>query len=242
MKLMIDIGNSRTKFVLIQDENTEQIQSIDNVKLTSTWFNANWQNVTQILIANVNQPIITHTLERWAAEKAIMINSIDSESERFGVINCYNEPKTLGIDRWLTLIGAANNYPNKNIVIIDSGTATTIDFLTLDGKHQGGWILPGINTLFDSILAKTSNVNATYIPSASITIGKSTSECVNSACWAATLGLIDVTIAQIKQSNVIDEIIILGGNAKALASLLREPVIIDQYLVFSGLQHYFVED
>ena len=117
MKLMIDIGNSRTKFVIIQGDITEKIQIIDNVKLTNTWFNENWQNVTQILIANVNQPIITHALELWAAEKAIRINIIESESERFGITNCYNEPKTLGIDRWLTLIGAASNYPNKNILI-----------------------------------------------------------------------------------------------------------------------------
>ncbi|NQZ83011.1 MAG: type III pantothenate kinase [Colwellia sp.] len=242
MKLMIDIGNSRTKFVLIQDDIAEQIQTIDNVKLTHAWFNENWQNVTQILIANVNQPIITHALELWAAEKTIRINIIESESERFGVTNCYGKPKTLGIDRWLTLIGVMSNYPNKNTLIIDSGTATTIDFLTADGKHQGGWILPGINTLFESILAKTSNVNAKYISSASLSIGKNTSECVNSACWAATIGLIELSITQIKQSKTIDEIIILGGNAEALADLLNESVIIDQYLVFSGLQQYFVED
>jgi len=154
MKVMLDIGNTRTKYLLKQNGLIQTIQTIDNKKLTTAWFNDNWQSAEHILIANVNQPTITHELEQWANKKAITINVVESESERFGVTNCYDQPKTLGIDRWLSLIGAACDYPNRNVLIIDSGTATTIDFITSGGKHQGGWILPGIVTLFESIIAR----------------------------------------------------------------------------------------
>jgi len=242
MKVMLDIGNTRTKYVIKQGDFAEQIQTIENVKLTATWLSKNWQNARQILIANVNKSTVTQALTHWATENRVTLTNVESESERFGIHNCYDNPTTLGVDRWLTLIGGNRQYPNKNILIIDSGTATTIDFLTSNGEHQGGWILPGIDTLFASILTKTSKVDAAYISSASISLGKNTSECVNSACWAATVGLINVAIAQIRHTKVIDEIILLGGNAKSLTNFLNEAVIIDQYLIFSGLERYFIED
>jgi len=242
MRVMLDIGNTRTKYVIKENDFAAQIQTIENVRLTATWLNENWQYAKQILIANVNKSAITQALQLWAIEKDITLTHVESESERFGISNCYDNPKTLGVDRWLTLIGGNSQYPNKNILIIDSGTATTVDFLTSNGEHQGGWILPGIETLFASILTKTSKVNAEYMSSASMSLGKNTSECVNSACWAATIGLIEVAIAQIEQNNAIDKIIILGGNAQSLANLLKEAVIIDQYLIFSGLERYFIKD
>ncbi|MFT5756732.1 MAG: type III pantothenate kinase [Alteromonadaceae bacterium] len=242
MKIMLDIGNTRTKFVIKQNGLTQPIQTIDNNKLTTTWLNGNWQKATHILIANVNQPILTEELELWAKEKVITLKNIKSESARFGITNCYEQPNTLGVDRWLTLIGAGCDFPKKNVLIIDSGTATTIDYLTSDGKHQGGWILPGIVTLFESIIARATHVDAKYISSPSISLGRNTSECVNSACWAATIGLIEVTIANIRQNNTIDDVILLGGNANALKTLLSEPVIIEQNLMFSGLQQYFSEE
>jgi type III pantothenate kinase len=239
---MLDIGNTRTKYLLELNGIVQTIQTIDNKKLTTAWFNENWQSAKHILIANVNQPKITHELELWANKKAITINIVESEIERFGVTNCYDKPKTLGVDRWLSLIGATCEYPNRNVVIIDSGTATTIDFITSEGKHRGGWILPGIVTLFESIITRTAHVDAKYNTSPSISLGKNTSECVNSACWAATVGLIEVTITKIQENYPIDEVIMLGGNADSLKILLGELVTIDQNLIFSGLQQYFADD
>jgi type III pantothenate kinase len=68
-----------------------------------------------------------------------------SERERCGVVNAYEEPGRLGVDRWLALLGAAS-LVDGDCLVIDAGSAITLDLLRADGRHLGGAILPGINT------------------------------------------------------------------------------------------------
>jgi len=68
-----------------------------------------------------------------------------SEAECCGVINGYDEPGRLGVDRWLALLGAAA-LVDGDCLVIDAGSAITLDLLRGDGHHLGGAILPGINT------------------------------------------------------------------------------------------------
>jgi len=68
-----------------------------------------------------------------------------SEAESCGVVNGYDEPGRLGVDRWLALLGAASLVAG-DCVVIDAGSAITLDLLRGDGRHLGGAILPGIRT------------------------------------------------------------------------------------------------
>ncbi len=68
-----------------------------------------------------------------------------SEAEALGVRSAYAEPASLGVDRWLALIGAAG-LGVGDCFIIDAGSAITLDLLRADGAHLGGAILPGVNT------------------------------------------------------------------------------------------------
>ena len=62
-----------------------------------------------------------------------------------GVSSAYPQPDRLGVDRWLALIGA-HSLVAGDCMIIDAGSAITLDLLRADGTHLGGAILPGINT------------------------------------------------------------------------------------------------
>jgi len=68
-----------------------------------------------------------------------------SEAERLGLRNGYDQPERLGVDRWLALLGAAA-LVDGDCLVIDAGSAITVDLLRGDGRHLGGAILPGINT------------------------------------------------------------------------------------------------
>ncbi len=68
-----------------------------------------------------------------------------SEARSAGVTNGYEQPERLGVDRWLALIGAAE-WSEGDCIVIDAGSAITLDLLRGDGQHLGGAILPGINT------------------------------------------------------------------------------------------------
>ena len=163
-------------------------------------------------------------------------------------MSAYQKPTQLGIDRWLALLAATHLYPNKNVLIIDAGTATTVDLVSGNGQHQGGWILAGIRALFNSILSHSTLVHAESKTVAKVTFGTNTTDNVNNACWAATLGMIEQAIEQAKQLVDVNRIILTGGDGKALTQLLLaqstenslsvESIQFIDNLVFYGLQEY----
>ena len=82
-----------------------------------------------------------------------------SVSPTLGALKCaYAEFQNLGIDRWLTVVASFHLFPNQACVIVDSGTATKVDVLDASGQHQGGWILPGLDMMIDSLVANTQKV------------------------------------------------------------------------------------
>ncbi len=238
MRLLIDTGNTRTKYVYENGNQLSDIYTIDNKQLTEVWFNQACFEVSEIIIANVSQSSFTDTLARWSKKTAITLMSVISEKSAFGVRTAYQQPNQLGVDRWLALIGAKTLYPDKNILIIDSGTATTVDLLSKCGQHQGGWILPGVDTMFTSLLNDTVQVSATKAKKATLGFGKNTSDCVNNACWMATVACIKQARIEAEKYGAIDIILLIGGNSEAINELLEEKLQRSEQLIFSGLQRY----
>jgi len=76
------------------------------------------------------------------------VTRFESEARNGGVTNGYDRPGQLGVDRWLAMIGATVMVKG-DCVVIDAGSAITLDLLRADGQHLGGAILPGINTSLD---------------------------------------------------------------------------------------------
>jgi type III pantothenate kinase len=68
-----------------------------------------------------------------------------SEAQSLGVVNGYDDPTRLGADRWMAILAAAG-LSRRDCVVIDAGSAITVDLLRADGRHLGGAILPGFNT------------------------------------------------------------------------------------------------
>lgn len=80
-----------------------------------------------------------------SAEGIKQVQRLLSQPELNGLINAYQDYQQLGVDRWLTLVASYSPEAN-DCVIIDGGSAITIDLLSQQSGHQGGAILPGFNT------------------------------------------------------------------------------------------------
>ncbi|MEI6894204.1 MAG: type III pantothenate kinase [Colwellia sp.] len=248
MILLIDIGNSRSKYVQCVDGRLSDTDQLANQDFNHRYFNQYFAKASRMIVANVAKSSLTTTLALWCAEQGIVFQQVHSEQKKAALVSAYQQPTTLGIDRWLALLGALHLYPNKNVLIIDAGTATTIDLLQQDGQHQGGWILAGIKALFNSVLNHSTLVNAENKTVPNLAFGTNTSDNVNNACWAATIGLIQQAISQAQQLSHIDHILLTGGNGQMLAKLLtaqgnnKDAVVqnvqfIDN-LIFYGLREY----
>lgn len=239
MIALVDIGNTRTKYCFVNNKQREEISSIENEKLSNDYLLSHFNQVDKIIVASVSHNGLTDTIEFWCKEHEVSYQRVVSEKSRNSIVSAYHQPSQLGVDRWLTLIAANELYPNENILIIDAGTATTIDLLAASGEHQGGWILAGIDTLFGSVLNNTSQVWASSTRAASLAFGASSSENVNNATWAATVGAVSQAILQSEQQGVaINKILVTGGNGHSLAALLSHKSTLVDDLVFVGLQDY----
>ncbi len=240
MILLVDIGNSRSKYCSYNKAQLSKVDAIENGEFTIDFFNRHFTQATKIIVASVAKEQLTDTLALWCKEHEINFQRIKSEKHKAQLISAYEKPEQLGIDRWLALVATSQLYPNESVLIIDAGTATTVDYLSPSGQHFGGWILAGINTLFSSIIERTTNVHAKTIVAPSLSFGLNTNDNVSNACWAATIGTINVAIEQAKfHCSTLDKIIITGGNAKSLQNLLSEKEITYiEDLVFYGLKAY----
>lgn len=239
MNLLIDIGNTRSKYTYVCQGNNFDVKTIANEQMNTDGFERHFIGASKVIVASVAAEQMTDTLALWCENQGITYQRIVSEKQKLQLTSAYEKPEQLGVDRWLALLGSINLYPQENILIIDAGTATTVDLLANNGVHQGGWILAGIDLLFHSIVNQTSKVEAQEVTTPSLMFGQNTNENVNNACWAASVGLINMAITQAeKQLNYLDRVIITGGNAKLLAKLLSTEVECITDLVFVGLQAY----
>ena len=248
MILLIDIGNSRTKYVHLISGELSATTQLNNDDFSAQYFVKYFSQASQIIVANVAKSALTDELATWCARQKISYKQVHSEQQKNKLISAYQEPMTLGIDRWLALLGTMHLYSQENVLIIDAGTATTVDLLAANGEHQGGWILAGINALFSSILSHSTLVHANNKTTPSLAFGANTSDNVNNACWAATLGMIERALEQAQQLGEINRIILTGGDGKALTTLLLaqttenilavENIQFIDNLIFFGLQEY----
>jgi len=239
MIALIDIGNTRTKYCLVNEVESGVVRAVLNELFANEFFNKHFAHVSKILVASVSHSKLTDALSAWCQINNIVYQRVVSETKKNTVVTAYQQPSQLGVDRWLALIGAAKIYPNKNILLIDAGTATTVDLLASNGQHQGGWILAGVTTLVSSVLAQTTHVKAKDKEKENLAFGMNTSDNVHNAAWAATIGTINLAIYQAEQQGfTLDEIILTGGNGALLSSFLSHQSRVIDDLVLIGLQAY----
>ncbi len=120
---------------------------------------AGWPaDIAQVRVASVAGPLVASLLtgycrSLWQLEPRFALTSAAAA----GVRNSYAEPSRMGVDRWLVML-AAYNKCRQACCIVDCGSAITVDYLSADGQHQGGYIIPGLRLMSRSLLANTAEV------------------------------------------------------------------------------------
>lgn len=138
--LVIDIGNSRTKFAVFHKHKLVEsgtIEKLDTIQLNQLLDN---HKITNSIISSVNDEI--SKLEEILKIKTKYIRF--SANAKAGVINNYKSPESLGLDRLAGVIGAKSLFPNINCLVIDAGTCITYDAVDTEGTYVGGSISPGL--------------------------------------------------------------------------------------------------
>ena len=155
--------------------------------------------------------------------------------QHFGTFeSTYDDVKTLGVDRFLAMIGAISKFPEQNLLIIDAGSALTFDLVDSAGTHQGGLIMPGLAKLrqsFDQFCTQSQQLHGKKL-------GLSTSE-----AWACGTGEMFVSVinAQIKhhlEQHTDLRVVLTGGDSKIASLRVQHACELLPNLVLEGLSHY----
>ncbi|MFC3034479.1 type III pantothenate kinase [Pseudoalteromonas fenneropenaei] len=227
MKLLIDVGNTAVKLALC---NGEGIQAISADKL-------DWDTITEVVVGKVGKS--EHLTPYLAEATARQVPVYEAEvSATLGQLQCaYPQYQNLGIDRWLAVIAAYYLYPQQACIIIDSGTATTVDVLSAQGKHLGGWIIPGLDMMMKSLTANTQKVFVDEDSPFLLALGKNTPNAVKNGCLAATLGCLyqAIHLLALPQSEV--RVLCTGGYGALLQQHVAESEFIAD-LVLQGLAYW----
>ena len=143
-------------------------------------------------------------------------------TEYAGVRTLYQDPSKLGADRWAAVIGA-RALSSTNTLIVNAGTATTIDLLGSNGVHYGGWILPGLELMQRSLEGNTAQLPFAVRGDSNQDFGLSTNDAIIGGCDAAQVGAIQYAIQLAKEINhPIERVWVDGGNANILVNEMRQ--------------------
>ena len=141
----------------------------------------------------------------------------------------YRNPVDVGADRIANAIAAIHRFPNKNLIIIDFGTATTFCAVTLQKAYLGGAILPGVRLAVDALSNNTAKLPSVDIVKVSQAVGRSTIESIQSGVFYGALGACRELVQRIKNEAFPEqEVLVLATGG--FASLFDKHDLFDHNL------------
>jgi type III pantothenate kinase len=158
---------------------------------------------------------------------------VSAKAEQCGVRNGYAQPQRLGSDRWAALIAAWHDVRGACLVV-NCGTATTVDALSIEGEFLGGLILPGLDMMLRSLATGTAQLDETQGSLKDFPLN--TADAIYSGAISATLGAIERQFLLLRSREVRARCVLSGGaSAKVMLHLSMQFDHVDN-LVLRGLQ------
>lgn len=237
MKLVVDVGNSRIKWARVEDGRLrpgaffERHGSIEEA-LESVW--GELAPPTAVLVCSVAGPAFNEWLAQWIASHwRIRPAWFESVARTLGLENGYAFPAQLGNDRWAALVGARGRFSGP-LGVIDCGTAATVDVVDDDGRHRGGFILPGLALARQSLLQRTDSIRDIG-PAPPGVLGRGTAECVANGTRLGLAGALERCMNEAER--VLNGLswVVTGGEWHELEGLVGKSIIYDPDLVLKGL-------
>ena len=239
MKLLIDIGNTTSSFGLWDSSKLSMTTNIQNKKILITAKKYTNKDINEILftsvISRVENKKVNDQLKKLFKCK---IKQIKSTPDLLKIKNGYTQPGKLGDDRWATIVASFIFY-KKPLIIIDCGTAVSIDMVNKIGRHMGGYILAG----FDGY--KKSFKNAYHLKDTKIkqsislqkkAFPKHTSEGITKGYLIMVISTIESLYNQmIKNEKVFPKILISGGYGEIISKNLSVKHKYEPNLVLKSL-------
>jgi len=234
--LDLDIGNTRIKWRLSTAAGPVRGGAVDN-RAGPEALPVVGEQVQRIRVANVAGPRLRAAVDRWAEMQwSLKPEYARVESACQGVTCGYRDPAQLGVDRWLVVLAAWHEC-RDNCLVVDAGSALTVDIVMRDGCHSGGFIVPGLWLMHKSLSAATAGVRVDAEAPAMPLLpepGHCTEDAVRHGCLAMAVSFIGRCLDYLPGGG---RLYMTGGDASVLAPYLASlsPPVLRPELVLDGL-------
>lgn len=219
MKLLVDAGNTRLKWRLekdgsILDEGWSVLGVVDPLAGIRDYLSS----VTRVGVSTVICEQKRLELQSYLESRVSgPVNFYWAEDLRSGLSNSYPDSSTMGADRWHGMYGAWRRC-GAGFVVVDAGSAITVDYVNGAGQHLGGYILPGLGMMLRSLKSDAARINFDSDEISGTRPGSSTAECVNRGVSWLTQAMIERIRTDASELRFA-KMFVTGGDAARLMSL-----------------------
>ena len=249
--LLMDIGNTRIKWGVLEKRALSEIGSLStphsrDFDLTPLFMSLPSDVKSIVASCVLSKETQIKLTESFSDHFELAIQFIKPKNRFSGLTNGYTNPSKLGTDRWAAMIGAHNEF-GGNILVVDMGTAITIDYINAEGVHKGGQTLPGLKSFFNILDQSTGSIN-TKINISDIAAkdikkwGKNTDDAVISGAMSAISGAINAAVFSFKIEDSMPSVILTGGDAIYFKDVFDYSLSYRPNLVLEGLARILDEE
>lgn len=245
MLLVVDIGNTQTVMGIYREEELlchwrlmSKTRTADEIGV----YLLNLLNLAGIEAGKLKGAILSSVvppldlpwsegIERYLGVRCLRVtHGLD-----LGMPVEYEAPSDVGADRLVNAVAGMAKY-GKPLVIVDFGTAITLDAVSSEGTYLGGVIAPGLGTSVDALFGKTAKLPKVSFEIPERIIGRNTMESIQSGILHGFAGLVDTLAGKIMSEIGSAPVIATGGDAERLAPLSGSIEAVEPWLTLEGLR------
>lgn len=247
MLLAIDVGNTNMVFGLFEQEklvgsfriSTNATSTSDEIGMQILQYyhflNIPPERTSAVIIGSVVPPVmysLVNAIRKYIRLKPLVVGKdIDT-----GMVNRYNNPREVGVDRLVNGVSAVARY-GKPLIIVDIGTAITFDAIDKEGAYLGGAIFPGIKVAMEALFMKASKLPRVDIAATEYAIGRTTVQSMQSGAVRGYVGALTGIIEDMKQELDGDvKVVATGGMGRMMAEHCPLIDMVDPNLTLDGLR------
>jgi type III pantothenate kinase len=249
LQLEFDAGNTRIKWRLRQLGGDGSRQTLASgvvmapakiptvfLELRDQFADLPLQAIDRVLVASVRGEGFKSAFTSFLSEKLqLSVDFVAVRADGVAVQHCYPDNARLGVDRWLAM-QAAYERCRESCIVINCGTTITVDLIEGAGRHLGGYIVPGMWMMRESLTARSSALVSDKLPWEATHPGHNTAEAIHHGILALVSGFLRDLHQRAPTAPAAPRWFLTGGDALWIRPHLDWPLELVPELVLDGLE------
>ena len=246
MLLAIDIGNTNIVIGVIEDDvirfeariATDQVRTSDQygveIKNVLEAYGVSKDEIEDCIISSVVPPVF-NSVKTGVIKVIGKQPMVVGPGLKTGLNINVDVPSQVGSDRIVIAVAALAEY-KPPMILMDLGTATTIEVVEPGNMYLGGVIFPGVKISLDALTSRTAQLPGISLDKPKNIIGRNTVDCMRSGMMSGTAAMIDGIVERIEEElGHKSTLIATGGLAQFITPLCKREIILERDLLLKGL-------